>query len=87
LSRRIKTKPTWQTRFVDLGTAFTLNLVADELFTLHVFEGLVELQLDERFGAAVHQPLRVAEVRAVSFDIKSGDVKVVEFQEGKQMPF
>jgi hypothetical protein len=29
----------------------------------------------------------VAEVRAVSFDIKSGDVKAVEFQEGKQMPF
>jgi hypothetical protein len=74
-------------RFVDLGTAFTLNLVADESFTLHVFEGLVELQLDERFGVAVHQPLRVAEVRAVSFDIKSGDVKAVEFQEGKQMPF
>jgi hypothetical protein len=74
-------------QFVDLGTAFTLSLVADESFTLHVYEGLVELQLDERFGDAVHQPLRVAEVRAVSFDIKSGDVKAVEFQEGKQMPF
>jgi hypothetical protein len=74
-------------RFVDLGTAFTLNLVADKSFELHVFEGLVELQLDERFGDAVHQPLRVAEVRAVSFDIKSGDVETVEFQEGKQMPF
>jgi FecR-like protein/putative zinc finger protein len=74
-------------QFVDLGTAFTLNLVADKSFELHVFEGLVELQLDERFGDAVHQPLRVAEVRAVSFDIKSGDVKAVEFQEGKQMPF
>ncbi len=74
-------------RFVDLGTAFTLNLVADESFELHVFEGLVELQLDERFGDAVHQPLRVAEVRAVSFDIKSGDVETLEFQEGKQMPF
>jgi hypothetical protein len=74
-------------QFVDLGTAFTLNLVADKSFELHVFEGLVELQLDKRFGDAVHQPLRVAEVRAVSFDIKSGDVKAVEFQEGKQMPF
>jgi hypothetical protein len=52
-------------RFVDLGTAFTLKLADKESFELHVFEGLVELQLDERFGDAVHQPLRVAEVRAV----------------------
>jgi ferric-dicitrate binding protein FerR (iron transport regulator) len=74
-------------RFVDLGTAFTLNLVDEKSFEFHVFEGLVELQLDERFGAAVHQPLRVAEVRAYKFDVESGDVEPLEFQEGKQMPF
>ncbi|HJQ82287.1 MAG TPA: hypothetical protein VJ828_20160 [Lacipirellulaceae bacterium] len=74
-------------RFVDLGTAFTLKLAAEKSFELHVFEGLVELQLDERFGEAVNQPLRVAEVHAVTFDIESGDVAKLEFEEGKQMPF
>jgi FecR protein len=74
-------------RFVDLGTAFTLRLAGEKSFELHVFEGLVELQLDARFGEAVNQPLRVAEVHAVTFDIESGDVAKLEFEEGKQMPF
>jgi ferric-dicitrate binding protein FerR (iron transport regulator) len=74
-------------RFVDLGTAFTLKLAAEKSFELHVFEGLVELQLDRRFGEAVNQPLRVAEVHAVTFDIESGDVAKLDFEEGKQMPF
>ena len=74
-------------RFVDLGTAFTLKLAAEKSFELHVFEGLVELQLDKRFGEAVNQPLRVAEVHAVTFDIESGDVSKLDFEEGKQMPF
>jgi FecR protein len=74
-------------RFVDLGTAFTLKLAAEKSFELHVFEGLVELQLDARFGEAVNQPLRVAEVHAVTFDIESGDVAKLEFEAGKQMPF
>jgi ferric-dicitrate binding protein FerR (iron transport regulator) len=73
-------------RFVDLGTAFTLKM-AEKSFELHVFEGLVELQLDKRFGEAVNQPLRVAEVHAVTFDIESGDVAKLEFEAGKQMPF
>jgi hypothetical protein len=74
-------------RFVDLGTGFTLKLDAEKSFELHVFEGLVELQLDERFGDAAQRPLRVAEVRAVSFDVESGDVAPLHFEEGKLMPF
>lgn len=74
-------------RFVDLGTAFTLKLDAEDAFELHVFEGLVELQLDKRFGEAVHQPVRVAEVCAVSFDVEVGDVAPLKFKEGKKMPF
>jgi hypothetical protein len=74
-------------RFVDLGTAFTLNLRAEKSFELDVFEGLVELRLDERFGEAVHQPVRVAEIHAVSFDVQSGDIAALPFQEGKNMPF
>ena len=74
-------------RFVDLGTAFTLSLDADKSFVLHVFEGLVELQLDERFGKSAHQPLRVAEVRVVTFDAASGEITAPQFEEGKQMPF
>ena len=74
-------------RFVDLGTAFTLKLDAEDAFELHVFEGLVELQLDKRFGEGVHQPVRVAEVCAVSFDVEAGDVSPLKFEEGKKMPF
>jgi ferric-dicitrate binding protein FerR (iron transport regulator) len=74
-------------RFVDLGTAFTLKLDPEKSFLLHVFEGLVELQLDERFGAAAHQPLRVAEVRAVFFDVSTGEITAPQFEQGKQMPF
>ena len=74
-------------RFVDLGTAFTLTLRAEKSFELNVFEGLVELQLDERFGQAVHQPVRVAQIHAVSFDVKRGDVATLHFEDGKSMPF
>jgi hypothetical protein len=74
-------------RFIDLGTEFTLQLVAEESFELHVFEGLVELQLDKRFGDSAQQPVRVAEVRAVTFDSDSGEVAVKQFEVGKQMPF
>lgn len=74
-------------RFVDLGTEFTLSLAAEESFELHVFDGLVELQLDKRFGAAARHPLNVPEVRAYSFDVAAGDVKRIDFQEGKKMPF
>jgi hypothetical protein len=74
-------------RFVDLGTAFTLKLDTEKAFQLHVFEGLVELRLDERFGEAAERPLRVAEVRAVSFDVQTGDVGAMHFEEGKAMPF
>jgi ferric-dicitrate binding protein FerR (iron transport regulator) len=73
--------------FVDLGTQFTLSLDAEKSFQLHVFEGLVELQLDPRFGEEAHQPLRVAEVRTVAFDIKTGEITAPQFEEGKQMPF
>jgi ferric-dicitrate binding protein FerR (iron transport regulator) len=74
-------------RFIDLGTSFTLKLVAEKSFELHVFEGLVEVRLDPRFGEAARRPTRVAEVRALTFDIASGDVANLQFQEGKQMPF
>jgi ferric-dicitrate binding protein FerR (iron transport regulator) len=74
-------------RFIDLGTEFTLRLDAEKSFVLHVFEGLVELQLDERFGESASQPVRVAEVRAVLFDVATGEVAVKQFEEGKQMPF
>jgi hypothetical protein len=74
-------------RFVDLGTAFTLNLDAEKSFVIHVFEGLVEFRLDERFGRAARQPVKAAEIHAFSFDVSSDDVEPVEFEAGKQMPF
>jgi ferric-dicitrate binding protein FerR (iron transport regulator) len=74
-------------RFVDLGTQFTIRLDADKTFDLYVFEGLVELQLDGRFGKTAHQPLRIAEVRAVHFDASSTEVVALPFNQGEQMPF
>ncbi len=74
-------------RFVDRGTAFALNLNAEESFQLHVFEGMVEVRLDPRFGEPAKRPASIAEVRAIKFDIKSGDLEFMEFEEGKQMPF
>jgi ferric-dicitrate binding protein FerR (iron transport regulator) len=74
-------------RFDDLGTQFTLRLDAEKSFQLHVFEGLVELQLDPRFGEEAQQPLRVAEVRTVVFDAETGEITAPPFEEGKQMPF
>jgi hypothetical protein len=74
-------------KIVDLGTAFTLSLDAEKAFKLEVFEGLVEVQLNKRFGKPAQQPARVAAVHAVQFDIKSGDAAPVPFVEGKKMPF
>jgi ferric-dicitrate binding protein FerR (iron transport regulator) len=73
--------------FVDLGTAFELTLEAEKTFQLHVFEGLVEVRLNERFGNAAQRPARIAEVLAVKFDVESGDIEKLPFEEGKQMPF
>ena len=74
-------------RIVDLGTSFTLSLEAEKSFQLEVFEGLVELQLNERFGKAAQHPFRVAEIHAVTFDVQSADIANVPFEEGKEMPF
>jgi ferric-dicitrate binding protein FerR (iron transport regulator) len=74
-------------RVVDLGTQFSLSLHAEKSFDLHVFEGLVELQLDKRFGEAVHKPAYVSAIHAVTFDVAAGDIKNIEFEPGKQMPF
>jgi ferric-dicitrate binding protein FerR (iron transport regulator) len=73
--------------FIDLGTEFTVDLKADKSFTLHVFDGMVELRLDERFGKAAKKPARISEVRAVSFDTEWDDIKPLHFEEGKDMPF
>jgi ferric-dicitrate binding protein FerR (iron transport regulator) len=73
--------------FIDLGTEFTLQLDAERTFQLHVFEGLVEVRLNKRFGNAAQRPATIAEVFAVEFDVKSGDIVKFPFEEGKRMPF
>jgi ferric-dicitrate binding protein FerR (iron transport regulator) len=73
--------------FIDLGTAFTVNLTSEKSFKLHVFEGMVEVRVDERFGKAAQIPAWVAEVQAVEFNIKSADIQKLHFEEGKTMPF
>jgi hypothetical protein len=73
--------------FIDLGTEFTVQLDAERTFQLHVFDGLVEVRLDKRFGTAAQRPAHIAEVLAVTFDVKSGDIVKFPFEEGKKMPF
>jgi hypothetical protein len=74
-------------RIVDHGTAFTLSLKAEKSFQLEVFEGLVEVQLNERFGKAAQQPCWVADIHAVTFDVQSADIAKMPFEKGKEMPF
>jgi hypothetical protein len=74
-------------QFVDMGTEFMLALKAEKSFELHVFEGLVDVRLNERFGKAAEAPVHVAEIHAVSFNTDLGDVAPMHFQEGKEMPF
>jgi hypothetical protein len=74
-------------RIIDLGTAFTLSLDAEESFRLDVFEGLVEVKLNDRFGTAAQRPVRVAEIHAVKFDVRSADVAPAPFVAGSAMPF
>jgi hypothetical protein len=74
-------------RIVDLGTAFTLSLEAEKAFRLDVFEGLVEVKLDDRFGSAAQRPVRVAEIHAVKFDVQSADIAPAPFVAGSAMPF
>jgi hypothetical protein len=74
-------------RFVDLGTQFTVKLDAEKTFEIYVFVGMVELTLDERFGAAVHHPVRLGAVQAMYLDEKIGDVKPLPFNQGEKMPF
>ena len=64
-----------------------MTLRAEKSFELHVFEGLVELQLDERIGETVHRPVYVAAVHAEKFDAQVGDVAPMPFEDGKKMPF
>jgi hypothetical protein len=73
--------------FIDLGTQFTIDIKPEKSFELHVFEGMVEVRVDKRFGPKARRPAYIAEVHAISFDIKSGDVAKLQFQAGKQMPF
>lgn len=73
-------------RFVDMGTAFTLKLNRDKAFDLYVFDGMVEMRIDERFGAKAHLPMNVSAVHAMHFDVAAGE-KPLPFNQGEQMPF
>jgi hypothetical protein len=74
-------------RFVDLGTEFTIKLDAEKSFDLYVFDGMVELQFDERFGNVANKPLEIAEVRAIHFDVGATDFVTLPFNQGETMPF
>jgi hypothetical protein len=64
-----------------------LKLEPEKSFELHVFDGLVDVLLDKRFGKAAQHPAHISELRAVAFNVESGDITLLHFQEGKQMPF
>jgi hypothetical protein len=73
-------------QFVDWGTMFTLK-ADDKAFDLYVFEGLVEVQVDQRFGERSHQPMWIPIAQAVHFDIDNPEVVHLPFNQGEKMPF
>jgi ferric-dicitrate binding protein FerR (iron transport regulator)/predicted transcriptional regulator len=73
-------------QFVDWGTMFTLKL-DDKAFDLYVFEGLVEVQVDKRFGERSHRPMWIPEAHAVQFDTQAPEVVGLPFNQGEKMPF
>jgi hypothetical protein len=65
--------------FVDLGTAFTLELDRQPSCKLFVFSGLVEVR--PAGDAADNPPFQVPQTRAVSYDASTGEAELVEFSD------
>jgi ferric-dicitrate binding protein FerR (iron transport regulator) len=64
-------------QLVDLGTEFTARLHADNSLEIHVFSGLVEVQLPDAGGRINQAPLRIAEGAAIKIDGRSRKVESV----------
>jgi hypothetical protein len=71
---------------VDLGTEFHLQRLPDDSCVLHVFDGLVEIQLDARSnGGGGKEKLQIPEGRAIRFDAASGKVASIEYDKSKRL--
>jgi hypothetical protein len=72
-------------KFVDLGTEFGLRMNAGEGFELHVFDGLVEVQLAQRDGEVARKPLRISEISAIRYNAESDDVALQPYDQSERM--
>jgi hypothetical protein len=70
---------------VDLGTEFTAKVHPDDSLELHVFSGLVELQLIHNDRPVDDAPLRVSEGVAVKVDSKSRIVDTLPYDATQRM--
>jgi len=72
---------------VDLGTEFHLDLLPDDSSELQVFNGLVEIQFDQKTdNGTAHRKLQISQGRAIHFDAASGGVKIVEYNATIRLP-
>lgn len=72
---------------VDLGTEFSLARMKDDSCELHVFDGLVEVQLDGRTtGGNNEEKLTIPQGRAIRFDGATGKVTSIEYDKTKRLP-
>jgi hypothetical protein len=71
--------------FVDLGTEFRLEMLSENTGELQVFDGLVEVQFDDRAGAKSAE-LQISQGRAVRLDAVTSDVKSIEYDKTMRLP-
>ena len=72
-------------RLVDLGTEFAVRVQPDQSFEMHVFVGLVELQLQSAKGRVANAPLRLSEGVAVKYDSSLHDVQAIAYNPAQRM--
>jgi hypothetical protein len=74
-------------KVVDLGTEFRLKLLNDDQLELHVFDGLVDVHLGERFDQAHFGPLKISEGRSIRFDAATSTILTLDFDNGLRSKF
>jgi hypothetical protein len=66
---------------VDLGTEFQLHILDRDRLEIHVFDGMVEVKLDDRFNHAKDGPLKLTQGRSTRLDAIENNVITLEYDE------
>jgi hypothetical protein len=74
-------------KVVDLGTEFRMKLLTDDQVELHVFDGLVDVHLGERFDQAHRGPVKISEGRSIRFDAATSTILTLKFDNSLRTEF